>query len=71
VGGIMAETVGIITEFQKLDSLLKEFDFQLIGFDPGIMVSKVENTNDYFSLDGNAWYHIKPLLEELRDFRRS
>ena len=47
----------VVAEMQRCSELLEEFGLQLYGYDPGVTAF--------------LWRWLKPLLEELRDRRRT
>jgi hypothetical protein len=64
--------VKLAEEMKRCSELLKEFGLQVFAYSPGVQATPIgkEAFKKSMSFDADEWRWLKPLLEELRDFRR-
>lgn len=72
-----------LADMKEAELLLKEFGADLVGYDPGVSAvvppppGKYSDDTHYWTysknlnFDGFHWAWIKPLLQELLEFRRN
>ncbi len=66
----------LIAERDELRAILSEFGATLSGWDPGVTAYLPSKRGDGWmgeslTFDGIEWSWLKPLLEELRDWRKA
>jgi hypothetical protein len=65
------ERKALIARLNAIQNLLGGFGATPVAFDPGVRAFGDNGlTNIQINFDGSTWEWVRPLLEELRDFRK-